>query len=206
MEGAFRFLNRVWRLIYNNLDYLEKIKEKEGISFEKISDKAKKLRQKTHQTIKKVTEDIEKRFHFNTAISAIMELVNEVYKFGLEDEHREEGDILVLKEALEMVVRLLSPITPHLSEELWQEMGHRESIYLQPWPEYDVKLLEEEEKLIVVQVNGKLRGRLLVPASYDDERIKDEALSLPKIKEKIEGKKIVKIITVSGKLINIVIK
>jgi len=206
MEGAFRFLNRVWRLIYNNLDYLEKIKEKEGISFEKISDKAKRLRQKTHQTIKKVTEDIEKRFHFNTAISAIMELVNEVYKFGLEDEHREEGDILVLKEALEMVVRLLSPITPHLSEELWQEMGHRESIYLQPWPEYDVKLLEEEEKLIVVQVNGKLRGRLLVPASYDDERIKDEALSLPKIKEKIEGKKIVKIITVSGKLINIVIK
>ncbi|MHC2993903.1 MAG: leucine--tRNA ligase [Candidatus Atribacteria bacterium] len=206
MGGAFRFLNRVWRLIYNNLDYLGKLKGKEEISFEKISDKAKKLRQKTHQTIKKVTEDIEQRFHFNTAISAIMELVNEVYKFKLEEKHREEGDILVLKEALEMIVRLLSPITPHLSEELWQEMGYRESIYLQSWPKYDVKLLEEEEKLIVVQVNGKLRGRLLVPASYDDEKIKNEALSLPKIKEKIEGKKVVKIITVSGKLINIVIK
>ncbi|MCK4240276.1 MAG: leucine--tRNA ligase, partial [Candidatus Atribacteria bacterium] len=206
MEGAFRFLNRVWRLIYNNLDYLGKLKGKEEISFEKISDKAKKLRQKTHLTIKKVTEDIEQRFHFNTAISAVMELVNEVYKFKLEEKHREEGDILVLREALEMIVRLLSPITPYLSEELWQEMGHGEIVYLQPWPKYDVKLLEEEEKLIVVQVNGKLRGRLLVPASYDDERIKNEALSLPKIKEKIEGKKIVKIITVSGKLINIVIK
>jgi len=206
MEGAFRFLNRVWRLIYNNLDYLGKLKGKEEIYFEKISDKAKKLRQKTHQTIKKVTEDIEQRFHFNTAISAIMELVNEVYKFKLEEEHREEGDILVLREALETIVRLLSPITPHLSEELWQEIGYRESIYLQPWPKYDIKLLEEEEKLIIVQVNGKLRGRLLVPASYEDERIKNEALSLPKIKEKIGGKKIVKIITVSGKLINIVIK
>ncbi|MCK4308545.1 MAG: class I tRNA ligase family protein, partial [Candidatus Atribacteria bacterium] len=167
---------------------------------------AKKLRQKTHLTIKKVTEDIEQRFHFNTAMSAVMVLVNEVYKFKLEEKHREEGDILVLREALEMIVRLLSPITPYLSEELWQEMGHGEIVYLQPWPKYDVKLLEEEEKLIVVQVNGKLRGRLLVPASYDDERIKNEALSLPKIKEKIEGKKIVKIITVSGKLINIVIK
>ncbi len=206
MEGAFRFLNRVWRLIYNNLDYLEKLRGKENISFEKITDKAKKLRQKTHQTIKKVTEDIEQRFHFNTAISAIMELVNKAYKFKLEEKQSEEGDILVLQEALEMVVRLLSPITPHLSEELWQEMGYKESIYLQSWPKYDVKLLEEEEKLIVVQVNGKLRGRLLLPASYDDERIKIEALSLPKIKDKIKGKKIGKIITVSGKLVNIVIK
>jgi len=206
MEGAFRFLNRVWRLIYNNLDYLEKIKVKNEISFEKIDDEAKKLRQKTHQTIKKVTEDIEQKFHFNTAISAIMELVNEVYKFELDEKFLKEGDILVLKEALEIIVRLLSPITPHLSEELWQEMGHRESIYGQLWPKYDIKLLEEEEKLIVVQVNGKLRGRLLVPASYDDNRIRNEALSLPKIKDKIVGKKIVKIITVSGKLINIVIK
>lgn len=206
MEGAFRFLNRVWRLIYNNLDCLEKLRGEEEISFKNISNEVKKLRQKTHQTIKKVTEDIEQRFHFNTAISAIMELVNEVYKFKLEEKHREEGDIFVLKKALEMIVRLLSPVTPHLSEELWQEMGYRESIYLQPWPKYDVKLLEEEEKLIVIQVNGKLRGRLLIPASYDDERIKNEALSLPKIKVKIEGKKIVKIITVSGKLINIVIK
>jgi len=206
MEGASRFLNRVWRLIYNNLDYFKKARNKEEISLEDISDEAKKIRRKTHQTIKKVTEDIEERFHFNTALSAIMELVNEVYKFKLEEKHCEEGVILVLREALETIVRLLSPITPHLSEELWQEMGYRESIYLQLWPKYDAKLLEEEERLIIVQVNGKLRGRMLVPASYDDERMKKEALSLPKIQEKIEGKKIIKIITVSGKLVNIVVK
>lgn len=206
MEGASRFLNRVWRLNYKNLEYLRNAKEQKDISFEKISNEARRIRQKTHQTIKKVTEDIEERFHFNTAISAIMELVNEIYKFEVGEKYSEEGDILVLREALETVVRLLSPITPHLSEELWQEMGHKESIYLQPWPKYDVKLLEEEEKLIVIQVNGKLRGRILVPASYDDEKIKNEALALPKIKEKIEGKKIVKVITVSGKLVNIVVK
>jgi leucyl-tRNA synthetase len=206
VEGASRFLNRVWRLIYKNLECLKNAKEKKDISFEKISNEARRIRQKTHQTIKKVTEDIEERFHFNTAISAIMELVNEIYKFEVGEKYSEEDDILVLREALETVVKLLSPITPYLSEELWQEMGHKESIYLQPWPKYDVKSLEEEEKLIVIQVNGKLRGRILVPASYDDERIKNEALALPKIKEKIEGKKIVKVITVSGKLVNIVVK
>ena len=206
MEGAFRFLNRVWRLVYNNLNYFEEIKNRKEISFEIISDEGKKLRQKTHQTIKKVTEDIEQRFHFNTAISAVMELVNEVYKFELEGRLLEGNNILALKEALEMIVRLLAPITPHLSEELWSELGYKQSIYLQPWPEYDTKLLEEEEKVIVVQVNGKLRGTILVPSSYNEEKIKNEALSLPKIKEKIEGKKIIKVITVSGKLVNIVIK
>lgn len=208
MEGASRFLNRVWRLIYNNIDYFKKLKNKEEVSPEDISVEAKKIRQKTHQTIKKVTEDIEERFHFNTAISAIMELVNEVYKFQLEAEEKQgkEGDIFVLREALEMIVRLLGPIAPHFSEELWQETGNKEIIYTLPWPKYDEKMLEEEEKLIVVQVNGKLRGKLTVPTSYDDEKIKEEALSLPKIQEKIEGKKIIKVIVVSGKLVNIVIK
>lgn len=208
MEGASRFLNRVWRLIYNNIDYFKNPKNKEEVSPEDISIEAKKIRQKTHQTIKKVTEDIEERFHFNTAISAIMELVNEVYKFQLEAEEKQgkEGDIFVLREALEMIVRLLGPIAPHFSEELWQKMGNKEIIYMQLWPKHDEKMLEEEEKLIVVQVNGKLRGKLTVPASYDDEKIKEEALSLPKIQEKIEGKKIIKVIVVSGKLVNIVIK
>jgi len=206
MEGASRFLNRVWRLIYNNLDYFKKARNKEEVFLEDISDEAKKIRQKTHQTIKKVTEDIEERFHFNTAISAIMELTNEVYKFQLEEKGGKEGDVFVLRKALEIIIRLLGPIAPHFSEELWQEMGNKESIYMQPWPKYDDILLEEEEKIIVVQINGKLRGKLTVPASYDDERIEREALSLPKIQEKIEGKKIIKIITVSGKLVNIVVK
>ena len=208
MEGASRFLNRVWRLIYNNIDCFKEPKNKEEISSEDISVEAKNLRQKTHQTIKKVTEDIEERFHFNTAISAIMELVNEVYKFQLEtgEKQGKEGDIFILRETLEMIIRLLGPIAPHFSEELWHKMDKKEIIYTQPWPKYDKKILEEEEKLIVVQVNGKLRGKLTVPAFYDDERIKEEALSLPKIQEKIEGKKIIKVVVVSGKLVNIVIK
>ncbi len=208
MEGASRFLNRVWRLTYNNIDCFKKAGNKEEVTPGDVSVEAKKIRQKTHQTIKKVTEDIEERFHFNTAISAIMELVNEVYKFQLEAEEKQskEGDIFVLREALEMIVRLLGPIAPHFSEELWQEMGNKKIIYMQPWPKYDEKMLEKEEKLIVVQVNGKLRGKLTVPTSYDDEKIKEEALSLPKIQEKIEGKKIIKVIVVSGKLVNIVIK
>ncbi|MCJ7813959.1 MAG: leucine--tRNA ligase [Candidatus Atribacteria bacterium] len=208
MEGASRFLNRVWRLINNNIDCFKKPKNKEKNSREDISVEAKNLRQKTHQTIKKVTEDIEERFHFNTAISAIMELVNEVYKFQLEagEKQGKEGDIFVLRETLEMIVRLLGPIAPHFSEELWQEMGNKESIYIYPWPKYDKKMLEEEEKLIIIQVNGKLRGKFTVPASYDDEKIKEKALLIPKIQEKIEGKKIIKVIVVSGKLVNIVIK
>jgi len=208
MEGASRFLNRVWRLIYNNIDCFKKFKNKKNISQEDISVEAKNLKQKTHQTIKKVTEDIEERFHFNTAISAIMELVNEVYKFQLEagEKQDKEEDIFVLKETLEIIVRLLGPIVPHFSEELWYEMGNKKNIFALPWPKYDKKMLEEEEKLIVVQVNGKLRGKFTVPASYNDEKIKKEALLLPKIQEKIEGKKIVKVIVVSGKLVNIVIK
>jgi leucyl-tRNA synthetase len=208
MEGASRFLNRVWRLIYNNIDCFKKLKNKKNISQEGISIEAKNLKQKTHQTIKKVTEDIEERFHFNTAISAIMELVNEVYKFQLEAREKQdkEEDIFVLKETLEIIVRLLGPIVPHFSEELWNEMGNKKNIFALPWPKYDKKMLEEEEKLIVVQVNGKLRGKFTVPASYNDEKIEKEALLLPKIQEKIEGKKIVKVIVVSGKLVNIVIK
>ena len=208
MEGASRFLNRVWRLICNNIDCFKKPKNKEKISPEDISANSKNLRRKIHQTIKKVTEDIEERFHFNTAISAIMELVNEVYKFQLEagEKQGKEGDIFVLRETLEMIVRLLGPIAPHFSEELWHKMGNKEIIYAQLWPRYDKKILEEEEKLIVVQVNGKLRGKLTVPAFYDDEKIKEKALLIPKIQEKIEGKKIIKVIVVSGKLVNIVIK
>jgi len=208
MEGASRFLNRVWRLIYHNIDCFKKQKNKEEVFPEDITMEAKKIRQKTHQTIKKVTEDIEERFHFNTAISAIMELVNEVYKFQLEagEKQGKERDVFVLREALEMIVRLLGPIAPHFSEELWHEMGSKEIIFTLPWPKYDKKMLEEEEKLIVVQVNGKLRGKLTVPASYDDEKIKKEALLIPKIQEKIESKKIIKVIVVSGKLVNIVVK
>ena len=151
-------------------------------------------------------EDIEKRFHFNTAISAIMELVNDAYKFELKENSPADHDIFVLREALEAIIRLLAPITPHFSEELWQEMGHMKSLYLLPWLKYEKTLLDKEEKLIIVQVNGKLRDRVTVSAAMGDEQLKEQVLTLPKIQNKISGKEIVKVIVVPGKLVNIVIK
>jgi len=206
MEGAFRFLNRVWRLVYNHLDDMKKIADTEKNDINCNSPQAKKLRQKIHQTIKKVTEDVEKRFHFNTAISAIMELVNETYKIELTDNADSKDNIFVLREALNTIIRLSAPITPHFSEELWQEMGHMESLYLMPWPKYETALLEDDEKLIIIQVNGKLRDKLTVSVSCSDEELKQKAISLPRIKEKISGKQILKMIVISGKLVNIVVK
>ena len=135
-----------------------------------------------------------------------MELVNETYKFELIEGGNNKDDVFVLREALEIIIRLLAPITPHFAEELWQEMGHEESLYMMPWPKYEVALLKEDEKLIVVQVNGKLRDKLTVPASIDDEELKEKALSLPKIKDRICEKEVVKVIAVPGKLVNIVVK
>jgi len=206
MEGASRFLNRVWSLIYHNLDYFRNKKEIKLEKLEEISEPGRKLRQKIHQTIKKFMEDIERRFHFNTAISSIMELVNLIYKFSLEEEYSKPGDLFILRESIETVVKLLSPITPHLCEELWQEMGHKKHIYLEPWPEYKEEFLKEEQKLIIVQINGKLRGRILVPVEYSDEEIREEAFKLPKVQEYIQDKQMVKVISVSGKLVNIVVK
>jgi len=205
MEGAFRFLNRVWRLIYTHREKIKKIDKAKKTDFKGISNPAKKMRQKIHQTIKKVTEDIEKRFHFNTAISAVMELVNDTYKFEI-NEKSGNDDLFVLKEALEMIIRLLSPITPHFSEELWQEAGHTESLYLMPWPKHEVNLLQEDQKLIIIQINGKLRDKITVETSCDNNELKAKVLSLPKIKDKISGKEVLKVILVPGKLVNIVVK
>ena len=206
MEGSYRFLTRIWRLIYSNLGLMKGINDTDIDAYNHISPQAKSLRRKIHETIKKVTEDIEKRFHFNTAISAIMELVNETYKLQPKKESEMIHDVFVLREALEVIIRLLAPITPHFSEELWQEMGHAESLYLMPWLKYKTALLEKDERLIIVQVNGKLRDKLIVPASLDDETLKKQALSLPKITSKISGMDIIKVIVVSGKLVNIVVK
>ena len=164
----------------------------------------KSLRQKTHKTIKKVTEDIE-RFHFNTAISAVMELVNEIYLSGAKDRDDETSQS-VLREAIEMVVVLLSPFVPHFAEELWEVLGNGESILNHPWPDYDRGAVAEDEILIVVQVNGKLRDRIMVPASYGEKEIKEWALKSERIQKLVEGKRIERVILVPQKLVNIVCK
>jgi leucyl-tRNA synthetase len=203
VEGSFRFLGRVWRLV---MDYLEDI---QGIApltgSEELDEDFKKLRRKTHQTIRKVTTDIEDRFRFNTAISAIMELVNLVYQ--VPRPQKDNGAALaVIKEAVDTVVVLLAPIVPHITEELREMMGHEGSLAGVSWPSYDPALTSEEELTIVIQVNGKLRSRITVSADESEEKITEMALADEKTQKFLEGVKVVKVITVPKKLVNIVVK
>ncbi|MGG4034269.1 leucine--tRNA ligase [Paenibacillus cisolokensis] len=184
VEGTFRFLSRVWRLFVDENGELNgKIADGEG------SDAFKRT---WHRTIKKVTEDIE-NLRFNTAISQLMIFVNEAYK----------ADELPRK-AMENFVQMLSPFAPHIAEELWEKLGHKETITYEPWPTYDEAWTVDQEVEIVVQVNGKIAERLSIPADTDTSEMERIALDLDKIKEMIEGKTIRKVIAVKGKLVNIV--
>jgi leucyl-tRNA synthetase len=200
VEGSARFLNRVWRLFYEQKPYLQNIKSlPHG---EILEADYKSLRQKIHKTIKKVTEDIE-RFHFNTAISAIMELVNEIYISEMKDRQDETSGRLI-REAIETVVILLSPFVPHFAEELWEALGNQESILKTRWPDYDPAAVLEDEVLIVIQVNGRLRDRMTIPASFGEEEVKNWALKSERIRKLVEGKKIKRVILVPKKLVNVV--
>jgi len=200
VEGSARFLNRVWRLFYEQYPHLQNVKP---LPFGTVLEgDQKSLRQKTHKTIKKVTEDIE-RFHFNTAISAVMELVNEIYVSEAKD-RTDEISRRVAREAIETVVVLLSPFVPHFAEELWEVLGNRESIIKTRWPDYDPEAVLEDEILIVIQVNGRLRDRMTIPASYEEEEVKAWALKSERIRKLVEGKEIKRVILVPKKLVNIV--
>jgi len=184
-EGAYRFLGRVWRVV-------EKIGD-----IKEAADTNKNLTRKMHQTIKKVTEDMEKGFHFNTAISSIMELVNEIYLT------KEEEDI---NEAVNTVIILLSPFVPHIAEELWQRLGNKPSILKEKWPEYDKNLIIEEKITIPIQINGKLRSKIEISPAIDEEALKTKVQSDEKVKKWIEGKKISKWVIVPKKLVNVIIR
>ena len=203
VEGSFRFLNRVWRLVSDNLEEISEVPIYDGRAA--LSGDLKGLHRKTHQSIKKVTNDIEDRFHFNTAISAVMELVNEVNRY-LNTAH-DKGDLAwaVMREAVEATVVLLSPVVPHITEECWRMLGHRESLLNVPWPEYKVEALEVEKRLIVIQVNGKVRSKIEVPASFNQEEIEAEALKDQKIQRHVGEKRIKKVIVVQNKLVNVVV-
>lgn len=192
VEGSFRFLQRVWRLVQDIKDRIS-----DDDDNQKTDDKVRKL---VHKTIKKVTEDLE-RFSFNTAISAIMELVNGLY---LVKEKPISG--VVVKEAVENLLILLAPFVPHITEELWETVGNKDSVHLQPWPKYDKKYLIEDEIEIVIQVNGKVRGKVILPRTATREDMKQAALNNEKAKAHIAGKNVSKIIIVPKKLVNIVAK
>jgi len=171
--------------------------------FDTLDTAVRPLFQKTHQTIHKVTRDIEDRFHFNTAISAVMELFNSMS--GIDNMKISDDQLPVIRLAMESLTLLLSPIVPHFAEELWAELGHESSVLLVPWPQYRGDALVKDELQIVVQVNGKLRSRFQVATDTEEETIKDMALSDERIQKFIDGKGIKKIIVVKNKLINIVV-
>ena len=199
VEGSFRFLNRVWRLVCDTLPF---IRNAGSVDTDSLSDAAKGLRRLVHKTIKKVTDDIDERFHFNTAIAAVMELVNAIYAF--EPKNAPEN-AAVLKEAVESVVLMLSPFVPHLTEELWEALGHQGGVEAASWPAYDPEAASDEELLVVVQVNGKLRGKVTVAVDATEEQVKVLAFADDKVKPWLEGKAIRKVIYVPGKLLNIVV-
>ncbi|HDL08040.1 MAG TPA: leucine--tRNA ligase [Desulfobacteraceae bacterium] len=202
VEGSYRFLNRVWRLAYKYKDSMKNVQSFDG-GLNELEGKFKELYKKTHQTIKKVTEDIDIRFHFNTAVSATMELVNTMYGIDSKDKHIEK--LRVMKFAMESVLLLLSPIVPHICEELWETLGHKSSILTSSWPSYKDDAFVKDELLIVVQVNGKLRNRINVNADADENTIKEIALSDERVKKFIENKPIKKVVVVKRKLVNIVV-
>jgi leucyl-tRNA synthetase len=202
VEGGFRFLNRVWRFAAGNMQDIQNVAPYSG-SPDQLDEESRRLYKKTHATIKRVTRDIEDRFHFNTAISAVMELVNIMYgvKVDLDVPQRNS----VVRFAMEITVLLLSPIVPHFAEEIWQALGKERSTLLEPWPTYREDALKKEDFLIVVQVNGKVRSRFTVADDADDDLIKQKALSDERALKFIDGKEIKKVIVVKKKLVNIVV-
>jgi leucyl-tRNA synthetase len=201
VEGGYRFLNRVWRLARKWMDSIREAEPFDG-GPDQVEGDARDVVKKTHETIKKVTKDIEDRFHFNTAISAIMELVNTMY--GV-DPDKSPQKIAVMRFAMESVTLLLSPFVPHFAEELWNALGFEPSILLASWPSYREDALVKDELLIVVQVNGKLRSRFNVDVDADDDAIRKMALSDERAQKFIDGKPVKKVIVVKKKLVNIVV-
>jgi len=206
IEGCKRFINRVWRLVKKYKDGLSDFASYGG-SASRLSKDAKNLYIKANQTIKKVTDDIEDDFHFNTAISSVMELVNTLYAVEAEKDVLEDEMKEVINFCVENILILLSPIVPHFSEELWEICGKKTSIIEQPWPTYREDSLQTDKVTIVVQVNGKLRSKFAADKSVDDETIKKTALSDKKVLKHTSGKDIRKIIVIRKKqtIVNIVV-
>ncbi|MEW6426129.1 MAG: leucine--tRNA ligase, partial [Bacillota bacterium] len=200
VEGCYRFLNRVWRLVAPLAEELAAAPLVPAA--DNLTGVNREMRRLTHQTIKKVTEDIAARFNFNTAISAIMELVNGLYQYR--EVPAGDRDPAVMREAIESLLLLLAPFAPFVTEELWAGTGHQESIHKQRWPGYDPAALVEEEVTIVVQVNGRVRDRIILPRDISSEEMIARVLAQPRIRQLTEGKRIKKVIPVPGKLVNIV--
>lgn len=201
VKGASRFLNRVWNLFIKYKDE-KAFSETKDFDYEKLSKETKELYRKYNKTIKKVTADIKDRFHFNTAIAALMELLNDISSFKPSTEEA----FAMLKDILRGYLILLNPIAPHITEELYQILGFDGVIINKSWPKYDEKYCKDETFELVFQVNGKLRDRIETPIDVDEEKAKKMAIENDKVIQFINGKEIVKVVYVKNKLVNVVVK
>jgi leucyl-tRNA synthetase len=201
VEGASRFLNRVWRLAVNR-----SASDRAGPAVKTRDDGSKRvatLRRATHQTIRKVTEDLDQNFQFNTAIAALMELYNTITEWGREGDAARDPD--AMDEAIRTLVILICPFAPHIAEELWKRLGRADGVFRQPWPKWNEAYLKTDEVTVVIQINGKLRSQIRVPADLEDEAVRNRALTDGKIMDWMKGQSPKKVIYVKGKLVNIVL-
>jgi leucyl-tRNA synthetase len=202
IEGPHRFLHRVWRLVNAHAEALKsktRAPQPEG-----EPEAARELRRKVHQTIHRVTRDVEERIQLNTAVAALMELVNEIYR--VEAQLATGAGQEALREALETLVLLLNPFTPHVCEELWVRLGHAGGLVREPWPAFDAAAARQDEIELAVQVNGKVRGRVVVAREAGEDEIRARALAEPRVAEHVEGKQMVKFVVVPGRLVSMVVK
>jgi len=200
VEGSYRFLNRVYRLV---IEYIDEIRGDADVStsFEAKSDADKSLSFMLNSAIKKVTEDVGGRFNFNTAIASIMELVNEMYKYK-----NDEINLPLYGNAIETLLVLLNPFCPHVTEELWNNLGHEDRLYNKEWPSYDESALVKDEIEFILQINGKLKDRLRLPNDTQKEVVEEAARASERFKEATEGHEVVKVIFVPNKIINFVVR
>jgi leucyl-tRNA synthetase len=207
VEGASRFLNRIWRFVQGHLAELREVPpEASRAEAGNLSDAGRAVRRVIHETIERVTHDIEKDLHFNTAISAIMELVNALHDFdrdSMDTMNRAERGRL-LREAVETTVLLLGPMSPHITEELWAALGHRESVFKHAWPTVDPAAVKRAEVEIIVQVDGRVRSRLTVDVAAAEREIQDRALADEKVRQWTDGRQVAKVVVVPGRLVNVV--
>jgi leucyl-tRNA synthetase len=218
LEGSFRFLARVWRLVAQVADTIggEGIPKPGSLS---LDDAERAVRRKTHETIRRVTLDLDPRVHLNTAVSGLMELVNELYTFcarpgcgliGRETDPDAVGTsvrpetVSVVKEGIEALILMISPFAPHMAEELWEQLGHPGGVVAAGWPACDEQVARAEQVVVPVQVNGKVRGRLTVAADTDEGTLRELALADPQVAKHVQGKTIQKVVVVNGRLVSVV--
>jgi leucyl-tRNA synthetase len=202
VEGAARFVRRLWRMVFEHVENVGRTGGRPApIVSSNLTEAQRALRRTAHATLVKVTDDIGRRRVFNTAIAAVMELMNAIGKF---EDGSPQGRAVV-HEALELVVQMLAPITPHICHALWKELGHDDPLIDRRWPAHDPEALVQDAIEIVVQVNGKLRSRITVPANASEDEVRAAAVADGHVQKWIEGKPVRKVIVVKGKLANVVV-